>query len=190
MYIVGDAHARVKEYIKLIETINEPTIQVGDLGIGFIQIPFEKIPLNHKFIRGNHDNPKLCKKIPNFLGEYGITNNIFFISGADSIDKEYRTIGIDWWKDEELSTRDMMNLIIRYSSLKPKYVVSHDCPRSFSEKFFGGTFNSKTSNMMNKLLEIHQPEIWVFGHHHRSVVEEFNKTKFIGLSELETYKLY
>ena len=33
--LIGDVHGKFKEYQKLIDSIENPTIQVGDFGVGF-----------------------------------------------------------------------------------------------------------------------------------------------------------
>jgi hypothetical protein len=39
------------------------------------------------------------------------------------------------------------------------------------------------------IFEYNRPEIWIFGHHHLSFRKKINKTLFIGLDELEVYKI-
>lgn len=189
MYLIGDVHGKIKEYLELIKILNDETIQLGDFGIGFIKIP--KLSIQHMFIRGNHDNPKLCKKFPNFMGDFGIFDkyDLFFISGAYSVDYNLRTIGVDWWENEELTNRQIIEAMCLYEKTQPRFVISHDAPRAFLESHFSGSFNTKTSNFLEQLLGIHEPEIWVFAHHHKSIRQKFGKTHFVGLDELEMYKL-
>jgi hypothetical protein len=54
------------------------------LYIGRPGVVLPELPPEHKFLRGNHDDPKLCGKHPNYLGEYGYLpdDELFFVSGA------------------------------------------------------------------------------------------------------------
>ena len=165
-------------------------IQIGDLGIGFVGYPYPVFfPANFSFIRGNHDNPQKCQEHPNHIGEYGIKDEFFYISGALSIDKDNRTQGIDYWEDEELSYRELSKCFQLFIEKKPKIVFSHDCPLSvkYELNFFG--FDTRTQHAMQQMLEYHKPELWIFGHYHISRKLEINGTKFVCLNELETYTI-
>ena len=61
MLIIGDVHGKINEYLQLIKN-RKHSIQLGDFGVGFVDIP--ELPINHRFIRGNHDNPELlnCRR--------------------------------------------------------------------------------------------------------------------------------
>jgi hypothetical protein len=54
-----------------------------------------------------------------------------------------------------------------------------------------GCVNTRTSQALQSMLEIHQPDIWIFGHYH--VAREFQtlkyETKFVCVPELGTYDL-
>lgn len=114
----------MNKYFKILTELKNDSIQLGDLGIGFIKTQNYNNKFNfdnHKFIRGNHDNPEICKKHKNYLGDYGITSQgLFFISGADSLDKKYRTPMINWWQNEELTTNDFKKCLNLYKKEKPE----------------------------------------------------------------------
>lgn len=128
MWFIGDVHGKMKEYLSIINQLGNTneSIQVGDFGVGFVDIP--QIPINHKFIHGNHDNLHLCATIPNFLGRYGTYKNIFFVSGAFSIDNGARTPNVNWWNSEELTYSEQIKCRELYNNNKPRVVVTHDCP--------------------------------------------------------------
>lgn len=48
---------------------------------------------------------------------------------------------------------------------------------------------SQTRTMLQKMFEEHKPELWIFGHHHKSKDEVINGTRFICLDELETFEI-
>lgn len=190
MKFIGDVHCKFEQYEKLIENCDQ-SIQVGDFGIGFPMYIPKEYNINHRFIRGNHDNPGVCRQHKNYLGEFGITDEgIFFISGGFSKDAALRIEGVDWWRDEELTFADTYHCADQYESLKPEIVVSHMCPRFIEANLFDfQKIPNKTNQFLQSLLEIHQPKIWIFGHYHSSRDEVINQTRFICLSELEAVEI-
>lgn len=192
MYLIGDIHGLFSDYNQMVSTIKEPTIQLGDFGIGFNSLygmtnNFSN--LKNMFIRGNHDNPNECKNHPNYLGDFGMYENIFFISGAWSIDKHLRIQDVNWWEDEELSMSDCQNALNLYESEKPEIIISHDCPISIINHIYSHPINTRTGQLLQNMFEIHQPVKWFFGHHHKSIKLRIDKTDFRCLTELEMVKL-
>ena len=70
---IGDVHGKYDRYKKIMKSCTD-SIQVGDMGVGFRQYigheigkmypnpPYDRmVEGNHKFIRGNHDNPATCR---------------------------------------------------------------------------------------------------------------------------------
>ena len=193
MNLIGDIHGKFAQYSKIIATLPE-SIQLGDFGMGFIETP--QWDQKHKFIRGNHDNPKVCYDHPNFLGDYGITEDgIFYVSGALSIDAVYRTPGVSWWPNEELSERNYPAILELYEAAKPRIVIAHDAP-FVKDYILGGNaedkkrFPNRTSDLlMPAMIKIHSPEIWVHGHYHCRSDWKIDKTRYIGLAELEVFSI-
>jgi calcineurin-like phosphoesterase family protein len=103
---IGDVHGHWHRYKKRIKDV-ETSIQVGDFGVGFYTPYTDKLvggnpPYdhmckgNHRFIRGNHDNPSFCKKHPFWIPDGTmIHDKIFCVGGAASIDRHHRTEGYD-----------------------------------------------------------------------------------------------
>ncbi len=175
------------------------SLQVGDMGIGFKNnFPDSKdgkswppeIDTNHKWIKGNHDDPTLCKQHPNYIGDYGFLekSNIFFVSGGYSIDHSFRTKNIDWWEDEELNEKEMITVLEYYETYKPKIVVTHECPLSLKKEVVTNErkleYDSRTEKLLQNMYDIHQPCYWVFGHHHKHKEIDKNGTHFVCLDEL------
>jgi predicted phosphohydrolase len=196
MRFIGDIHGKYAEYeIVAYDSPSGESIQVGDFGIGFGRPPYGDIvmPPEHKFIRGNHDNPGECKKHPNWIpdGTYDEEKKILYIGGALSIDKAYRTPGISWWPDEELSYSEMMVIFddIMNKNYKPKIIVSHDAPEVIVEALFPfyekGRFSSTTRVFLQNIFENVKPDMWFFGHWHQSKRRNVLGTEFICLAELE-----
>lgn len=199
--IVGDVHGWTGAYQKWLHRnldSAQRTIQIGDMGLGFAGVGLPapgNSPLseNHKFFRGNHDDPAKCRAHKNYLGDFGFLpdDNLFWLAGAFSIDYEFRTVGVSWWKDEELSYEELDKAVDLYSLMKPRFVLSHDTPTKSGETLLhdlvgpyfamkGGSPKSRTAQAMQIMLDIHQPEQWVFGHYHvdKTFYVPNYKTKF------------
>lgn len=199
---IGDVHGKWGPYRKLIENV-ERSLQVGDFGVGFINPVTEKPLINppydsmskgqHFFIRGNHDNPGECKRHPFWVKDgcsvFG-RNDIFCVGGAVSIDKHRRTERYDWWHDEELSYRELCSIMDVYGIVKPKVVVSHECPESVISRVCHSRGIVKldipctTRKCFDNMLEIHKPDLWIHGHWHFDYRQVTNGVEFIGLGEL------
>ncbi|GAG53133.1 unnamed protein product, partial [marine sediment metagenome] len=156
MLLIGDIHGDIRRYAKLVRRYPS-SIQVGDFGVGFVGDPhhvrirkllemYERDGLHkqHRFLRGNHDNPDLCRKSKLYIGEWGFLpeQSLFYASGAFSIDRVWRSPGFDWWADEELSQEQFDLALEEYKRCKPRFVVTHDCPVSIYQFLCaGGTIN-------------------------------------------------
>lgn len=189
MLLIGDVHGKHKEYLEIINTLSESdeSIQLGDFGFDYDCIVGKP---QHKILGGNHDNYDKLPFIHNDLGNFGQYKNIFYVRGAQSIDKQYRIPYHSWWPTEELSYKQLDEAITLYSKLKPEIVISHTCPKSIIP-YLGGKadWGSVTEIALEQMLSIHQPLLWVFGHFHVSRNFEYERTRFICLNELETLEL-
>jgi len=179
--IIGDVH--------IIQNIKK-SIQVGDFGFRKEhEWHLQNIDSsNHKIVFGNHDDYNFLNE-KHSLKNWSYENNIFTIRGAESIDRYRRTEGVDYFSNEELNYTEFDEVIENYINIKPKIVISHDCPKSICTSLFGIHDKNITRSGLDALFEIHKPDIWIFGHHHRSINTNILKTNFICLKELETYKL-
>ena len=188
----GDAHGKLARLAKP----GHPVIQVGDLGAGFVSPTAfrEKVSKREdfRFIRGNHDDPAICRRDPRHLGDWGAAGGVFWVSGAFSIDRAWRVEGRDWWPDEELSAAQMRDAFDAYAEAKPRLVISHDGPACLFDggpmamMFYGP---SATATLLQAMFERHRPEAWIFGHHHVSRDFMLKGTRFRCLAELETVTL-
>lgn len=185
MRYIGDVHGKMDEYLEIINGCEE-SIQVGDFGVGFVPVP--QVPNKHRFIRGNHDSPGLCRLEDNWI-EDGIYDGIhLFIGGAYSIDQSSRIPGISWWADEELGWEELNRIIDTVPVNNPRIIVSHDAPKYITNQLFPFAryaSGSRTQNALDAIFEIHKPEIWIVGHWHSSHDVVIDGTRFIFLNELE-----
>ncbi len=192
MRFIGDVHGKFDGYLALIQGVNK-SIQVGDMGIGFA-LRFPKVSMDHRFIRGNHDNPNSCAKIENWIkdGTFFEEESIFCVGGAWSIDWEWRqnmemmTGRKIWWPNEECSVIKLQKIIDYYEKCKPEIVVSHDCPVIMAHEIHSQHEwdKSKTRQALDRMFEIHHPDMWIHGHHHVNKVVDIEGTRFIALDEL------
>lgn len=203
--IVSDVHGKWKQYKRLISDCNY-SIQLGDLGYWYDYL--EHINnCHHICMRGNHEAHNECDKWPHFLPHsYGLRElgglQFFYVSGAFSIDwqirRKYYFSGKwpqTWWPEEELPIPVLESGIITFSEVKPKVVLTHECPRSIAKiigssdilKEFGFdpvTFTTRTSEALECMFQAHKPDLWIFGHFHRFLDITVDGTRFICKPEL------
>ncbi len=210
LLLIGDVHGKLDKWQQiLLGSKKDFNIQVGDVGLGFRKngkwIDTDWLRSNDFWIHGNHDSYDKCLGAKGFLGRFGMfkplarTAGVFFVSGADSIDREGRTEGIDWWANEELSYAECIQCLDLYKQVKPSYVISHDCPfeiaKRIKEVLGHNGFShlsvslSRTRSLLQNMFEYHQPNEWFFGHWHKSWSEEVKGCRFTCLNELETHNL-
>jgi hypothetical protein len=200
--IIGDVHGKFRRYREVIR--DAPfSIQVGDMGVGFRALrggeftemsnpPYDSMSRGrHLFLRGNHDNPEVCASHPYWIADGSVVDGVYCLGGAVSIDRAYRTEGLDWWADEECSYVELERMIDDYATIKPEVVITHDCPSSIANEILAA-FNmrkiedgSRTRVALERMLEKHQPREWYFGHWHVSLSVKRGRTLFTCLNELE-----
>lgn len=194
---IGDVHGKFTQYKRIIKEYPN-SIQVGDMGVGFLRWPHgepqqnppydEMVKSNAQFIRGNHDNPAVCKRHTQWIPDGRIHGDMMFIGGGYSIDWKYRTEGFSWWKDEQLSQEEMNIIADIYYITKPRIMVTHECPTTAALAIphsHHWTDRSRTEQFLQVLWEMHKPQIWVHGHHHITVDHIIEETRFVCLAELE-----
>lgn len=195
--LIGDVHGKYDHYHKIIrQTDKHPyTVQVGDFGFKYDTLK-NVDSTKHLIIGGNHDNMDKIIHIPHYLGDYGYTElnsiNFFYYRGAYSIDRQYRTIGIDYWEDEQVSIDQFMKARELYREIKPDIFLAHDCPDFMVPQYIGSNarvYENITNWALGELYKIHQPKLFIHGHYHISKTTQYGDTKFVCLNELETYKI-
>ena len=208
--LVGDIHGKFYDYE--VSSLNRGlrhktdhvpaySVQVGDFGIGFnSKYWHEQVNSwmidnpTHRFIRGNHDDPAMCKTMAGYIPDGTVENDVMYVGGAWSIDQAYRVEGISWWRDEELSVHELDKLVSLFGETKPRVMITHDCPTSVAYEMFISKnlsmnnfpqIKTRTGEALQAMFELHQPEHWIFGHWHYTRTAEINGTKFQCLGELD-----
>lgn len=196
--IIGDVHGKYERYHRILSRKEENpyTLQIGDFGFKYETLK-NVDSTKHLILPGNHDNYDTCYNYPHFMNDYGYTSlnriEFFYYRGAYSIDRQYRTVGIDWWKQEQVSIDQFMKARELYSVTKPDIVITHDCPESINHHLLPPRairYQNMTGWALDELFNIHQPKIWRFGHYHKSWRMTINGTDFRCLNELETEILF
>lgn len=192
--VIGDVHGHYAQYERTARK-RENTVQLGDLGFKYGCLN-NLDPEKHKIVAGNHDNYDIINEYAHYLGDYGNCSlggvNFFFYRGAYSIDRQYRTVGIDWWEQEQVSIEQFMKARELYRETKPQIVITHDCPEKIALMLLDPgqpIYQNTTGWALQELFNNHQPKLWLFGHYHRSWTKVIDGTKFICLNELETIDL-
>lgn len=195
--VIGDVHGKYERYHKIVrqKDFYPYTLQLGDFGFKYETLK-NVDSTKHLILPGNHDNYYMCYRYPHFLGDFGFTSlngtGFFYYRGAYSIDRQYRTIGIDWWQEEQVTIEEFMKARELYRSTKPDIVITHDCPENIALIMInnqGRLYQNTTGWALQELLNIHEPKLWIFGHWHQSRTIEYGKTQFVCLDELETYDI-
>lgn len=197
--LVGDVHGYFDDLNKIISSENPDLIlQVGDFGYWprfegydllnvkkpwYMQINNGPIPIY--WCDGNHEDHWELKKIhsapevlPNiFYMPRGSVltlkdgTNIMFMGGAESIDKQHRTMGHDWYPEESISQRDIMDL----PDVDVDIMISHSAPMDFNISYAKEREASRLA--LSVLLHQYKPKLWYFGHFHDNIsgyVEDTN----------------
>ena len=139
--IVGDIHGKINDFrfyslgigrsMKAGESY-DLSIQIGDYGLGFSNSQKDqninewmKENPQHRFIRGNHDNPAVCKEMAGWIPDGTVEGDVMYIGGAWSIDNPnappgwyQRTENVDWWADEQCSDDQFQQMLKRLLSVK------------------------------------------------------------------------
>lgn len=180
--IIGDTHGDKNAHLKGIqkaEQLDLPSLHLGDVNMGpnayDYLLPYKD---RHFFLRGNHENHLEAVNSPNCLHSYGIIHlancTAFFLSGAYSIDKAWRTPGTDWYHQEELSFDRLLAAYKLYREVKPDVIFSHEFPPNVPYAIgingmnMGVEFriSSTTSQTLGLMTEFHKPKYHLAGHWH------------------------
>ena len=91
---------------------------------------------------------------------------ILFMGGADSIDKNMRTEGVSWFREEIIQQKDLHNL----PEEKIDIFITHTCPEELVNDLRKGypEKSHEPSNIaLSELWKQYKPELWILGHWHQ-----------------------
>lgn len=171
-------------------------IQVGDMGFGFPGVrPWTYAPKGKlRWVDGNHENfsllykrhlnnfgydpyhviwPRGWKKFLNnwtYMPRGTIEDGILYIGGAASIDKHRRTLGVNWWAEENITYADEERTLKAIEAYDGDIhtVISHTCPTTFSMApvLRGPEFATNNRKFLEFVRKEVMPDRWFFGHFH------------------------
>lgn len=232
-YFIGDLHGewgQILRHVKKESRYKVCYIQVGDFGIGYNdpKIELKKLLILNSelsksesdlyIIRGNHDDPDWFNKKLNleykvqlsnifFIPDYAILNidseNILFIGGAVSIDRNYnKHNGGKYW---ELET---VNFDFEYAENLTGIdrIVCHTCPDFVEPLTFGSivyryavndelllddlrTERKNMSKLVNIIMSNNNIKSFSYGHFHKNYRSFYNDCEFLCLNE-NTFKSF
>ena len=193
MKLIGDLHCN-----DAYKTLMTPgSIQLGDLSVigykyifKFNQEFQEKFGKgNRYFIDGNHDhfpdlNPDLMElqEVAEglvYIPRGYVSGKTLFIGGGDSIDKDIRTPGIDWFPEESMNPRQFGRITDINRDIE--VIVSHDCPSRVVPwiKSYINPGNSHFRSGLDNIFEKFRPDLWIFAHHHKMFDKTINRCRFM-----------
>lgn len=193
--LVGDVHSDTKCILRMAEEADkyDLTIFLGDVDFGFgIEEIFKVVDSDRvKVLFGNHDNYEVLSQFEHNLGRFGIlSDRVFFVGGAFSIDYESRTFGYDMWIDEQLSMLECNACLDLYEKFEGDIVISHDCPSICFERLKAKMREpTMTTRLLDYMMDIRAPREWYFGHHHKTWRSRVGETVFHCLNRCETVRL-
>lgn len=159
-----------------------------------------------RFIDGNHD--VFSELFPLERTDHNLTLNltyqhrgsshtypdgtkVVFMGGAPSIDYEWRTPGISWWPEEQITENDVNRAL---SHGRADIVIMHDAaekPEGLKETS-NMTFNMRAADScmrVRRVLDVLRPALRVHGHYHVKYTKMYNATKVVGVaSNLNSFK--
>lgn len=158
---------------------------------------FNRKPFTTLWIDGNHENHdwidslpvetwnggkihRISKKIIHLMrGQvFKIDGKTFFsMGGASSVDKEYRTEGVSWWKREEPCSLEYEEALENLGAVgnKVDIILTHTCPKALIVPMFklAPTQNSGIERFFNLVYQNISFNSWYFGHWHED--KDFGK---------------
>lgn len=202
---VGDIHGDYMAFLRASEGA-ESSVQVGDWGFGFgtlgqadfIDKFLDPEDGERRMIRGNHDSLEEALKSKHFIkdgtvemiGDY----KVMYVGGAYSIDRMWRTEGVDYWSNEELTQAELGDMISIYAREKPDVMVCHEVPESIPHFLKPVDYNpnqwpSRTRWAFEHMHSYHAPKLWIAGHWHLKKDLTHQGTRFIILNINQTIEV-
>lgn len=210
--IIGDTHGQFGRLNKLLNKY-KPDIAIitGDFGFWPKFFNKEYIDSNRRirmwdaeikngsckvyFCDGNHEDHDALDELTNheimpnvfYMKRGSILNihgqNILFVGGALSIDKNYRTPKYDWFEQEILKEEDLLSIP---NDVQIDMVISHTAPSEF--KFDTDKFLPDPSrDVLSKVLDKYKPREWYFGHFHKYREGKYKDCKWTMIADIESY---
>lgn len=149
---------------------------------------------NHKFwnqqevIEWNggkvHIHPKAKNVIHLMRGEYyNIDGYTFWVmGGAESHDKEFRTIDVSWWEEEIPSYQEMMHGMdtLDEHNNEVDFIISHTMAQDLITPIFHTMYKPEpTRTYFNEIYARVKFKYWFCGHFHQNINNKMYKTQVL-----------
>jgi hypothetical protein len=109
------------------------------------------------------------------------------MGGADSIDKQWRTTGVDWFHEELIHQDD----VDRCPDISVDIIMSHTCPYSLLKSLVDyerPEWRDSSQQALEILLNKYRPSAYYFAHFHKYVAGHIGlSTQWYCLNELGKY---
>ena len=94
--------------------------------------------------------------------------SIFAFGGAESYDKEYRTDGISWWKEEIPNYAEVNEALTNLEKVNNcvDIILTHTCPHAFCYQMVHEISKDPTEKILDEIYKNVQYKKWYFGHWH------------------------
>lgn len=209
---LGDIHEQY-EVLNLAPPRAQLVIQVGDFGF-LHNRPCTITPLIETWvIDGNHDSIEMLHALeqtwfPDTKDKFQIGPNLFyiprgsvhkignsivgFLGGADSVDKDTRTEGIDWFRDETIKIHDLTRLENELAChTKLDILVTHAVPSTTIKKIFRNSREpSPSANMVDQAVKYFQPALLICGHIHMDHIDDSSYSHtIVEVVDINQFKL-
>ncbi len=92
---------------------------------------------------------------------------ILFVGGADSVDKNQRFLGVDWFPEEMPNYNEIEHILNHRTRID--IVISHTCPQEWLPRSTILTYDKNsdpTRKMLSEVLDKYKPKLWYHGHWH------------------------
>ena len=158
------------------------------------------------FIDGNHENFPMLNALP-IIEKYGaklhkVSPRVFHIlrgeileiegksflcmGGATSTDKYLRKEGISWWKEENITDKDLANAFenLKKHNYEVDYVLTHCAPTSTLMRMFPFDADDNT-DQLDRLKAKTNFKKWYFGHYHQDKTRGDYRCFYYDIIELD-----
>ena len=194
----GDIHGKFKLFREQLDLLNPDfVLSTGDFGYwpnkNFERIwDSNKIPIyfcdgNHEFHPALQDFTEMTEVADNvFYMPRGSTLRmpdgriVLFVGGARSIDREYRTKGVDYFPEEEL-TSEVLEIIDGIK--KVDIVISHTKCSGFDVDI--ECDDDPSMEVLDEVFEIFNPSQWFFSHFHLYDKQYSDGCQWVCLNEFD-----
>jgi DNA repair exonuclease SbcCD nuclease subunit len=211
---VGDIHSDFESFEILVRFMLyrvpgiSRVVQVGDFGFwpsqpSWLWYPKSTLPVPVFFIDGNHEDHAALRKaalfevkkvsenydaayIPRGYAEGGYV----YCGGATSYDRAYRTEGLDWFPEENITDEDIRRAIRNCEGKSIRIMVAHETIREAFRiiKRPGWSFADQNRERLEELFHAARPEIYIHGHYHFHREYEYLGCRFICLQNPDHFR--